>query len=51
MGFEKALGAMPGQIGLKFDIFDLMFHEILVLHIHNSHLVYNFHEQAIQLFL
>ena len=41
----------PGQIGLKFDIFELMFYEILVMHIQNSHLVYNFYEQAIKLFL
>ena len=41
----------PGQIGLKFDIFELMFYEILVMHIQNSNLVYNFYEQAIKLFL
>ena len=41
----------PRRIGLKFDIFELMFYEILVMHIHNSHLVYNFYEQAIKLFL
>ena len=41
----------PGRIGLKFDIFKLMFYEILVMHIHNSHLIYNFYEQAIKLFL
>ena len=38
-------------IGLKFDIFELMFNEILVTHMHNSQLVYNFYEQAIKLFL
>ena len=37
--------------GLKFDIFELMFHEIRVMHIHNSHLVCNFYEQAILNFL
>ena len=42
---------MQGRIGLKFDIFELMFNEILVMHIHNSHLVYNFYVQAIKLFL
>ena len=41
---------MPGRIGLKFDIFELMFYEILVMHIHNGHLVYNFYEQAINFF-
>ena len=41
----------PGWIGLKFDIFKLMFNEILVMHMHNSQLVYNFYEQAIKLFL
>ena len=41
----------PGWIGLKFDIFELMFNEILVIHMHNSQLVYNFYEQAIKLFL
>ena len=40
----------PGRIGLKFDIFKLMFYEILVMHIHNSHLVYNFYEQGIKFF-
>ena len=40
----------PGLIGLKFDIFELMFNEILVIRIHNSQLVYNFYEQAIKLF-
>ena len=29
----------PGRIGLKFDIFELMFYEILGMYIHNSHLV------------
>ena len=38
-------------IGLKFDVFELMFNEILVMNIHNSQLVYNFYEQAIKLFL
>ena len=42
---------MPGRIGLKFDMFELMFYEILFIHIHNSHLVYNFYEQAIKHFL
>ena len=40
-----------GRIGLEFDIFEFMFYEILVMYIHNSHLVYNFYEQAIKLFL
>ena len=40
----------PGWIGLKFDIFDLMFNEILVINMHNSQLVYNFYEQAIKSF-
>ena len=42
-----------GRIGLKFDVFELMVYEILVnvMYIHNSHLVYNFYEQAIKLFL
>ena len=39
-----------GLIRLEFDIFELMFYEILVIHIHNSHLVYNFYEQPIKLF-
>ena len=43
--------SMPGRIGLKFDIFDFMFYEILVMHMHNSQLVYNFYEQTIKLFL
>ena len=47
--FQKI--SMPGQIGLKFDIFQLMIHEVLVMHLNNSHLVYNFYEQAIKLFL
>ena len=38
-------------IVLKFDIFELMFNEILVIDMHNSQLVYNFYEQAIKLFL
>ena len=42
---------MPGWIGLKFDIFELMFNEILVMHRRNSQLVYTFYEQAIKLFL
>ena len=42
---------MPGWTGLKFDIFELMFYEILVMHMRNSQLVYNFYEQAIKLFL
>ena len=41
----------PGWIGLKFDIFELMFNEILVMPMHNSQLVYNFYEEAIKLFL
>ena len=40
-----------GGNDFKFDIFELMFHEILVMHIHNSHQVYNFYEQTIKLFL
>ena len=40
-----------GWIGLKFDILELMFYEILVIHMHNSQLVSNFYEQAIKLFL
>ena len=40
----------PGRIGLKFDIFELILYEILVMHKHNSQLVYNFYEQAIKLF-
>ena len=47
----KMVKSMPGRIGLKFGIFELMFYEILVMHIHNSHLVYNFYDQAIKLFL
>ena len=39
-----------GRIGLKLDIFELTFYDILNMHIHNSHLVYNFYEQAIKLF-
>ena len=35
----------PGRIGLKFDIFELMFYEILVMHIHDNHLVYNIYER------
>ena len=48
---EKLCNFTLGRIGLKFDIFELMFYEILVMHIHNSQLVYNFYEQAIKLFL
>ena len=40
-----------GWIGLKFDIFELMFNETFVMHMHNSQLVYNFYEQAIKRFL
>ena len=36
------LTSTPGWIGLKFDIFELMFYEILVMNMHNSQLVYNF---------
>ena len=36
---------------LKFDIFELMFNEILVMYMHNSQLVDNFSEQAVKLFL
>ena len=49
--FIAAHSVTQGRIGLKFDIFGLMFYEIFVMHIHNSHLVYNFYEQAIKLFL
>ena len=42
---------MPGRIGLKVYIFKLTFYQIVVMHIHNSHLVYNFCEQAINLIL
>ena len=48
--YARKSGNTPGRIGLKFDIFELMFYEILVMHIHNNHLVYNFYEQAIKLF-
>ena len=37
----------PGRIYLKFDIFELMFMRFFLYIIHNSHLVYNFYEQAI----
>ena len=47
---EPFLLHTPGGIGLKFDIFELMFNEILVIRIHNSQLVYNFDEEAIKLF-
>ena len=51
MGVPPVPSPMPGRIGLKFDIFELMFYEVLVMHIHNGHLVYNFYEQAIKLLL
>ena len=49
--FLWSINITPGRIGLKFDIFELMFYEILVMHTRNSHLVYNLYEQAIKLFL
>ena len=39
-----------GRIGLEFDIFELIFYEVLAMHIHNSHLVYNVYEQAMKRF-
>ena len=48
--FEMLRTCTPGRIGLKFDIFELIFYEIPVMHVHNSHLIDNFYDLAIKLF-